>query len=299
MSLPAATMPDPPYDASVATATKPRTDSQNSSSPADEREKVARNAKSDRLNPKEHGAYAILGIPLVAALIISGLTPETVLVAIAAVAAFLAHEPLLIISGSRGKRARESTPFVTRTLIVRLSIAVVCGTTAFCLSGNATRFGLIACVVFASLEFVISTGGHNRTLAAQLLGIGGLALPSAVVLLAGGIEITTAVQFWLIWFAGRVATTVSVRSTITRHKISATAWAKRTCDILLFISFLACFAGIGIGSSLWIVTIPMLLAATVMRITTPHPKHMKQIGWSLLMVNILSGVVAIGAWNYF
>ncbi len=299
MSLSAATMTESPYDASVAIATKPWTDSQSSSSSADEREKSVRKAKVDRLNPKEHGAYAILGIPLVAALIISGLTPETVLVAIAAVAAFLAHEPLLIVSGSRGKRARESSPFAMRTLIVRLSAAVVCGTAAFWLSGSATRLALIACVIFASIEFVISTGGHNRTLAAQLLGIGGLALPSAVVLLAGGAEVMTAVQFWLIWFAGRVATTVSVRSTITRHKNSATAWARRTCDILLIISFAACFAGIGFGSSLWIVTIPMLLAATVMRITTPHPKHMKQIGWSLLMVNILSGIVAIGAWSYY
>ncbi|MEZ6131253.1 MAG: YwiC-like family protein [Planctomycetaceae bacterium] len=254
--------------------------------------------KLARLHPKEHGAYFVLAIPLVVSLFIAGLTPTTLSIAIAAFAAFLAHEPLLIVAGSRGNRVRESTPAAARTLVVRIAVTVVCGTTAFWLGGQSVRLGLITCIVFSGIQLVVSTKGYSRTLGGQILGIAGLTLPSAVVLLAGGIELAAAVQFWLMWFAGRMATTVSVRSAITHHKSSASLWATRTCDILLAIAFAVCAVGLFRGSAIWFVTLPLLLAASVLRFFSPHPRHLKQVGWSLLVVNTISGIIAIGIWNY-
>ena len=254
--------------------------------------------KAARLRPKEHGAYAILAIPLVAALFIAGLTPATVLIATAAIAAFLAHEPLLIVAGNRGNRARESTPAAARALTVQVVVVVVCGASAFWLGGLTVRLGLIACIVFASVELFVSINGYNRTLAAQLLGIAGLTLPSAVAVIAGGAELIVATQFWLIWFAGRIATTVSVRSAITHHKSSASILATRIYDILLAIAFAVCCVGLFRGDEIWIVTVPLLLAAGMLRVVSPHPRHLKQVGWSLLVVNIISGVIAIAVWNY-
>lgn len=254
--------------------------------------------KSVRLRPKEHGAYAILAIPLVTSLFISGLTFTTMLVAAAAVAAFLAYEPLLIVAGSRGKRIRESTPAAVRVLTTRLMTAILCGAIAFWLGDLVVRLGLIVCIGFAIAEFVASVNGHSRRLATQLLGITGLTLPSTVILTAGGVASVTASQFWLIWVAGRMATTASVRSAITRHKSSVSIQDARILDILLIIAFAICGIGLFWGEAIWTATLPLVLAGAVLRVASPHPRHLKQIGWSLVLVNIASGIVMIGTWNH-
>lgn len=256
-------------------------------------EPVPQVARPARLYPKEHGAYAILAVPLVTALFIVGLTPVTALLSIATVAAFLAHEPLLILAGGRGTRAKQGAPHARQLLIGRLAVAAICGAAAFWFAGSVTRVGMMICLLFAVIEFTVSATGHGRTLAAQILALAGLALPSAVVLAAGGIGVSGAAQFLLIWFAGRVATTVSVRLVIAQHKTSTSNWALATCDLLMLAAGGVCAAGLVMGDRQWLAAIPMLLAAAVLRVRPPHPKYLKPIGWSLLAVNVLSGMTII------
>lgn len=249
--------------------------------------------QSTRLYPKEHGAYAILGVPLVTALFIVGLTPVTALLSIATVAAFLTHEPLLLLAGVRGPRARAAAPQAGRILFGRLAMAIVCGAAAFWGVNSVARVGMMVCLVFAVGEIVASATGYSRTLAAQILAVAGLSLPSAVVLAAGGIDASTAGQFLLFWLFGRVATTVSVRSVIAQHKASRSRRALATCDLLILAAGCVCTAGFAFGDYLWLATLPMLLAALVLRVWLPHPKHLKQIGWSLLAVNVVSGIAIV------
>ncbi|MEZ5951774.1 MAG: YwiC-like family protein [Planctomycetaceae bacterium] len=248
---------------------------------------------SARLSPREHGAYAILGVPLVTALCIVGLTPVTVLLSIATSAAFLAHEPFLLLAGVRGPRARAAASQAGRILFGRLVMAFVCGGAAFWIANSVARVGMIACLLFAFMEYAVSATGNSRTLAAQILALAGLALPSAVVLAAGGIDAGVAGQFLLIWLFGRVATTVSVRAVIAQHKASTSSWALVTCDLLILVAGCICTVGFAFGDHLWLATLPMLLAALVLRVRLPHPKHLKQIGWSLLAVNVVSGFAVV------
>ena len=62
------------------------------------------------LKPKEHGAYAILIIPIATSLAISGVSVTGGAVAIASLAGFFAHEPLLVVLGRRGLRAKRDAP---------------------------------------------------------------------------------------------------------------------------------------------------------------------------------------------
>jgi len=48
--------------------------------------------------PKEHGAYGQLLFPLATSLLVAGVTGAALLTAVAACAAFLSHEPLLVLS---------------------------------------------------------------------------------------------------------------------------------------------------------------------------------------------------------
>lgn len=249
------------------------------------------------LYPKEHGAYAILGVPFVVALVIVGLTPATVLFSIATVCAFLAHEPMLILAGCRGNRARVAAPQAWPILIRRLIVTVSCGLLAFAFSLPLARAGMSLCLLFASIEVAVAVTGKSRTLSAQLTGLAGLTLPSAVLLTIGGIGIEVAAQFWLIWFAGRVATTVSVRTAIARHRKNVLASRMaHICDLLLVTAIIVCGGGILAGTPQWLITIPLLLSAVVLRTLVPHPRHLKQMGWSLLAVNVLSGALQLWIW---
>ncbi|MEQ9411106.1 MAG: YwiC-like family protein [Fuerstiella sp.] len=245
------------------------------------------------LYPKEHGACAILGVPLVAALFIVGLTPVTTLLSAATVAAFLAHEPLMILAGARGARAAEAAPQARRLLVARLAVVAVCGSAAFWIANPIARVGMMVCLLFAVVESAVSATGHGRALAAQILALFGLALPSAVMLAAGGTAPAGAAQFLLIWFAGRLATTVSVRLVIAQHKASTSRWTVAAGDLLMLTAGVVCAAGMSLGDRQWLAAIPMLLAAVVLRVRPPHPRHLKTVGWSLLAVNVLSGIAVV------
>jgi multidrug transporter EmrE-like cation transporter len=58
--------------------------------------------------PREHGAYVQLGVPLAAALACGRPGLAAIALALAAVALFLVHEPLLLLATRRGGRARET-----------------------------------------------------------------------------------------------------------------------------------------------------------------------------------------------
>jgi hypothetical protein len=57
--------------------------------------------------PKEHGAYGQLAFPVVAALIVAGPSTAGLLVVVAAVGGFLAHEPAAVLLRWRGSHARR------------------------------------------------------------------------------------------------------------------------------------------------------------------------------------------------
>jgi len=157
---------------------------------------------------------------------------------------------------------------------------------------------MLLCLLFAAIEVVVAAAGQSRTLAAQLMGIAGLTLPSAAVLAIGGVSIDTVTQFWLIWFLGRLATTASVRTAIASNKTSTTVTSSSLCDLLLITTTVACGWGMLVVYPTWLVTIPLLLSAVVLRIMVPHPRHLKRIGWSLLVVNLFSGVLNVWVWNF-
>ncbi|MBI1313039.1 hypothetical protein GC176_17250 [bacterium] len=251
-----------------------------------------RPVSSADLRPKEHGAYAILGVPLVTALIITGFHSTGVLIAVAAAAGFFAHEPLMILIGQRGRRARSDTPQATRILLTRLMIALACGVLAFGQGSAAVRYWLAASLIVAAIEFVLLTVGRSRALITQLVGIAGLTLPAAAVVAVGNSQ-TTALQFWLIWVIGRMATTTAVRAAVAHHRQSTARRALWGCDSLLALTFAAAGSGLTFGSPAWLVGLPLLIAAAALRLATPHPKHLKRVGWGLLTVNVAAGLLMV------
>ena len=120
-------------------------------------------------------------------------------------------------------------------------------------------------------------------------------LPSAVVLLAGGVGSDSVVCLSAAWIMGRIATTVAVRSVVEFNKTSTHHRVPRINDLILSAAVLFCAAGFLSGMSECLLITPLVISAIYLRVQPPQICHMKQIVWSLLAANITSGVWMI-AW---
>src|SRR5262245_62060924 len=95
---------------------------------------------SDRISmlPREHGAYGQLLFPLVTSLAVAGLSRTATLIALTAVAGFLAHEPLLVLLGRRGARAqRDQRRVAIGALGAATTAAIAAGVFAVLLAPRA------------------------------------------------------------------------------------------------------------------------------------------------------------------
>jgi len=239
-----------------------------------------------RLHPKEHGAYAIVGVPLVTALIITGINVVALLTIIATVAGFLANEPLMVYWGQRGKRAQRIATSAGSRLLTLLFVAVLAGAIAFWLGSSSVRLGLAACLIFAVAGLVLSATGWQRTLTAQLTGIIGLTLPTTVVLLAGGLDDELALRLSSAWVLGRICTTIAVRSMVARQRAVTHHRVPQVNDVILFLAVVACAAGTLYGFVEWMLISPLAVTAIYLRIRPPATKHLGRVGYTLLSLNV-------------
>ncbi len=240
-----------------------------------------------KLQPKEHGAYAILGIPMVTALLITGPTIVGVCVAVAAIAGFLAHEPLLVTWGHRGARAQRTTPTAARSLTWLLLLTLVCGSLAWLIGTSSVRLSLLACAALAASSFVVAIAGQHRSLLGQLWGVVGLSIPCLPILLAGGMADPVALQLWGIWLIGFTGTTMAVRSVIAYQKRQS-----RRIAVVVIAVLSAMVAAIMWTGETWAASVlPMLLMSWFLLAWPPPAKQLRRVGWTLVV-----GTVATALW---
>ncbi|WP_153558306.1 YwiC-like family protein [Roseimaritima sediminicola] len=253
---------------------------------------LAHVAAKVKLQPKEHGAYAVVGIPLITALMIAGQTPAGLTlaglsIAVATITGFLAHEPLLVAFGHRGSRAQRTTPAALRQLGWMLGVTLTSGVLAVAASDAPVRWALVGCGAAAVVGFVLAAAGHHRTLGGQLWGLLALSAPFVPILLASSLPLATVLEAWGTWLLGFTATNQAVRGVIAaqkRHRRTLPWTVVTLLSLLVVGSTLSGFA-------IPIVTLPMLLITWYLLIDPPHAKHLKRLGWALVL-----GTVATAIW---
>ena len=241
-----------------------------------------------QLKPKEHGAYAILAIPILTALVACGPSVASVCIAVASITGFLAHEPLLVAIGHRGARAQRTSPAATKRLALLLAITVAGGSAALLLGDMKVRVALAACAAMAVVSFSVAIAGKHRTLAGQLLGVAGLSIPCLPMLLAGGMGISISLEVWGTWLIGFLSTTIAVRSVIASQKRQSRLFHISTLAFLTLSVLLATVVG---KLELPIVTTPMLAMSWYLLWSPPPAKYLKRVGWTLV-----AGTVATAVW---
>jgi hypothetical protein len=245
--------------------------------------------------PREHGAYAQLGIALASGFALAPAL-RSLGQCVFSVGVFLASEPLLVLLGRRG----EADLSVTGRAQIRLGcLAALAG-----LSAAAAWIGLplvklgslIPSAVLGLGLFGLFLARRERTPAGEELAaltFAGLALPVA---LAGGAGARDAVTLALL-----LGTVFTLGTALVHGHLFALrrrgAQAPRLAAFLLGIALTAgawAQAGrFGLPRSAWLATLPMTLAGLAIWLFPPAPRHLRAVGWAAASCALAGGSLAV------
>lgn len=240
------------------------------------------------LFPREHGAYFQLAIPLVAACLAQTPTLAALALAVAAVAAFLAYEPLAVLLGGRGPRvATAETPRARTRLLLLGSPATALGVVGLVLAPRPTLVIAAAVAVLGATLVALTARRREHSLVGELLAAVALTGASAIVLAADGASRDVVVHWWLAWAIGFALSVVAVRRILARHK-----HRRIVVDAAL---------ALGLAAATWLlvrvgyVTAAPLGAAAALLVALPvRATQLRISGVVIATVAALSGALALG-----
>jgi hypothetical protein len=211
----------------------------------------------------------------------------SVLFAVAAAAAFAAHEPLLVVLGERGTRARREDGVRARH---RLTLAVLgsaaLGLGALVLSPTARPWVALPGVL-AVIALVFILRRTERTLAGQLVASATLtaaALPTAV---ASGVGWRLAGAVCAVFYATSVLSTVEVR-TIARRG------ASNLSRLGAWVVSSAALTALAIWQPrLALSALPTVLAVIAIVTIRPEPSRLRQLGWMLATASLITATTVV------
>ncbi|HEX9049060.1 MAG TPA: YwiC-like family protein [Anaeromyxobacter sp.] len=176
-------------------------------------------APAPSLLPREHGAWGQLAFPLATGLNIGRPGPAAFLLGAAVVAAFFGHEPLLVVLGQRGGRARDAGGRrALRALAVAGIAAAALAVAGLWLSGPSARLAVLPALTLGAAAIVAASARLERTTAGELVVASALASCAAPVALAGGATTLAARSAALAWGAAFTAAILPVRAVLQRTR---------------------------------------------------------------------------------
>jgi hypothetical protein len=258
-------------------------------------------SRAGALLPKEHGAYGQVAFPLIAALAVAGASTAGLLLSVAVIAGFLAHEPAAIVLGHRGARVkRELNDAAVRWLTVWLALVFGAGLAAAVVIAPDARWSLAVPAVPAVLLVIAMIRGREKSWygeTAAAIAFAGVAVP--LTLAAGAsVEVawTVAIPFALLF----ITTTWAVRVVILRVRGGgdpAAASAARRSTLAISLGALAIIVAMTtagrLAPPLLVSAAPGLLTAAIVAARPPAARHLRTLGWSLVAVSTLTAVLVV------
>ncbi len=233
--------------------------------------------------PREHGAYAQLAVPLLAALAIAPSWPGALL-AIAACGMFLAFEPVRVLAGLRGaRRAAAERPRAVRRLLIVGVPALAAGVVGLvrapsALPAIAALSGPAVLVIVLAWRRVVHTAAGE---VAAAVALAGASLPVAV---AGGLSLASATWMWLVWSLGYATTVVAVHTVLARHRTTA-----RTLVTSLALGAVVVASGaVATHTSRALAIAPLALASTLAVAAGIPASRVRAIGVAFVIASVLA-----------
>jgi hypothetical protein len=238
------------------------------------------------LLPREHGVWFQLGLPLATALLVTGAPPGALWLSGAALAALLAHEPLLLLLGHRGARRGEREGDRARVwgLLLGLlgALSLVLG--ALALPPEARPF-LALPLILGGEVLLLAWNRQERTLSGEVLAALALSAWAVPIALAGGLAATPALTLWGTYGLAFSLATLAVRTVIASHRPRAQRGLLRctgaTSITLLLVAAVAWAVSSGLPVARVAALLPVGLVALWLCVSLPSPRGLHAIGWTL------------------
>jgi hypothetical protein len=251
--------------------------------------------------PKEHGAYGQLAFPLVTALAVSGASIPAVLIALAVVGCFLAHEPLLVLLGLRGARARREQGKLAGVWLSALGVGTgSAAALALVWLPASGRWALLVPLIPAIPLTMAIVAGKEKTWPAEVgasLVFSAAAFPVAM---AAGATIPTGATVATVFALNFVLATLAVRVVILKIRgggdpaaVTSTRRAALALACVVPMAIvIACLEGL-LPWTAPAATVPGVVTAIRLAVSPPPASRLRTLGWALVTTSATTAVILI------
>jgi hypothetical protein len=256
-----------------------------------------------KMVPREHGAYAELLFPIVSVFLGGSPTTSTWLLAIGAIACFLANEPLLVLVGQRGTRMkREESDRAKRALLIFLLIGLGAGIAGLLLATPAVQYAVGMPLLLGVGLIMLAIQGLERSMIGEALAASTLSSIAIPLGLSAGLGLTPTLAVALIWLLTSLLGTAVVRLTLARTKAKtdqelARVRFNRALLVLVCLAVVAVGVAAPYGSrvGLWVLAaaVPVAVVVLTMAILQPTARRLRLMGWSLVAANLCSLIAVV------
>lgn len=237
------------------------------------------------LLPREHGAYAQLGFPLVTGLVYGhGATGAWAFVVVA-LALFLANEPVAILLGVRGRRLHDRLRVPARRRLAVLSaVAALGGLLALAVAPSRAWAAALVPGGLALLLVPLVATRRVKSIAGELLVAAVLATTLLPIARSGPAPADRSLVAAAVWFAAFVTAILAVHAIKVRHKDrSGRRWTRLAAPTAgaAVIGF-AVVAALAADGPLrhGLAVVPPAAVGLGLGLSPPHPRHLKRVGWT-------------------
>ena len=250
--------------------------------------------------PREHGAYAELGFPVLTGLTVGAPTVAALALAGAAVTLFLAHEPVAVLTGMRGERLRTTAEGPARTRATALVVlGLLLGVVGVGLAGRDARLATLlpTAAGVALVPWVLRR--QQKTFIGELVVIVAFAATVVPISLAVGASWRFAWTAGVVWCASFALGTLAVHALKLRHKHGpAAGWVTASSLVLAVGIAVAAVAGTLLGrvqAPIGAAVLPPAALAIALAAFPVHPRRLKRVGWSLVAANTVTWICLLAS----
>lgn len=246
-----------------------------------------------RLLPREHGAYAQALFPLLTALALGSGGAAQFYWAAATIAVFVAHEPLLILAGQRGRRSHADLAERAQKLAgILLAAALIAGILGWWYAPPSARLAVALPLSLAIVLLPFIFQHREKTLPGELLASLTFSTMLIPVALAGSVTLRAALIAGAVWSTIFLLGTITVRAVIANlKKATHGRWPVYTSIGLslaaIVVSFLV-FLTDAVPALAAAAVLPAAFITFACSLMGVHPRHLRTLGWSLVASNVIA-----------
>ena len=241
--------------------------------------------------------------PLVTAMLVSGVSIGSLFLVIAVVAGFVVHEPLLVLFGFRGPRARREQGRTALAWVAGLvAILVVAGITAVVRMAPAQRLYVVFPLVPTVYLFIAAAMGKGKTVAAEVAVAIAFSLVAIPLCLLGSPSVTAGAIVAIAFGANFVLATLAVRVVIAKVRGGGDPRLVATMRAWVYglaIAMVAAVVVLASGGLLpWpplVALVPGIVTALWIAAFPPPPAKLRAVGWTLVTTSAMVALLLVVA----